>query len=295
MRLLVIGGSGFIGSSLVAKASERGDEVAYTYAHTPKSLAARSYHIDFNKDNGALETALAQNKPDAVVYCAVPNLDANESLHRQVSVEGVARTLALLEPATRFIYLSTNAVFSGLNGPYKEDAIPDAEACETDYKIYGMTKAAGESLTLKRPNSLIVRTATVDGKNAAGELSDRLEFLVSSLQKGARLKRFGDRYISPTLVDNLVDAVLEPLEPGFNYQGVLHIAGAERVTDFEYARVLARRLNVDETLVGESSFKAAFGSSGCLQDTSLDVRFTQGLLETKLLTIREQFRTIFQR
>lgn len=294
MRLLVIGGSGFIGSALVAKALELDYEVSYTYARTVQRSVATSYKLDMLKKDGALEAILTRVKPDAVVYCAVPSLGADASLHRQVSVEGVARTLRVLEPSARYIYLSTNAVFSGLDGPYQEDDIPDANRCETPYTVYGATRAAGEKLTLERPNSLVVRTATVDGKGTDGELSDRLSFLVSSLRKGETLKRFGDRFISPTLVDNLVEALLEMLEPSFAYRGILHLAGSERLTDAEYARALARYLMLDETLVEANSFKDVFGSSGCLQDTSLDVGLAQGLLETSLLNAQEQFAAIFK-
>ena len=294
MRLLIVGGSGFVGSSLVWKAAEQGYDVAYTYSHADKSLAARSFRVDLSNKDRELETVLAQEKPDAVIYCAVPGPSSDEALHYQVSVEGVARTLAVLEASTRFIYLSTNAVFSGLDGPYKEDVRPDAERCETPYKRYGVTKAAGERLTLERPNSLVVRTATVDGIDVWGKLSGRLEFLVSSLQKGKKLERFSDRFISPTLLSNLVDALLKMLEPTFDYGGVLHVAGSERLTDFDYTQGLARHLKIDEALVRQSSFEDVFGSSGCLQDTSLNTGLAQKVLATKLLGVRGQFEAIFK-
>jgi len=97
-------------------------------------------------------------QPRRIIYCAVPRGD--EMLHHAVSVEGVHRVLAILKKTSlsaRFIYVSTNSVFSGLRGLNREIDIPDPENRNDQYRIYAMTRAEGERVALTYwQNSIVV-------------------------------------------------------------------------------------------------------------------------------------------
>lgn len=298
-RILVIGGSGFIGGRLVAAATEAGFNTAYTYLNHPPDLQATSYRVDLAQEDGLLEASLSDYRPQIVVYSAVPPfVYANgEELHQKVSVDAVRRTLNILgqvAPDALFIYVSTNMVFGGGRGLYRENDSPDAELRYDPYRSYGLTKLAGERATLENwPNSLIARTAVVYGKDISGALYPRVAAMVASLQAGQELVRFQDRYITPTLVDNFVEALLETTAPDFSYRGVLHLAGSERITDYEYAVYLARQLGLDEKLIKTESMSAAPAMVNSPRDNSLAVSFTQSLLQTRLLGVREQLAYLF--
>jgi dTDP-4-dehydrorhamnose reductase len=256
-RLLVIGGSGFIGARIVAAAAARGCRAAYTYARRSLELPAVAYRVDLaGTADQTLETCVADVKPQTVIYCAVPQTHADWDVHHVVSVEGVKRTLDVLRdaaPTALFIYVSTDAVFGGGNGPYCESDAPEPELRRDAYRAYSLTKAAGEQVAREEwPNSIVARTATVNGYAVDGTLSRRIAELAAQLRRQRPLQRFGDRYISPTL--------LETLDPAFRYRGVLHMAGSQRVTDYEFTRCLARRLGVDESLI-EVNYPAASGGA----------------------------------
>src|SRR5574341_1937367 len=185
--LLVIGASGFIGARLVMKASQRGYCAAYTYAHRSLNLPASAYHLDWTSDNPPLEEIIRATHPDAVVYAAIPPMQSDEALHRRVSVEGVERTLHALHchrPDALFIYLSTNSVFGSGYRPHRESDPPDPELRHEQYRIYGLTKAAGERIAQTWPNAIVARTSNVDGRTASGDLSPRLAWLVDGLAQG---------------------------------------------------------------------------------------------------------------
>ncbi|MFN8490330.1 MAG: sugar nucleotide-binding protein [Caldilineaceae bacterium] len=297
--ILIMGGSGFIGAHLVVATGKRGFQVTYTFAHQQPDLQGTAYQVDFATGDGkALEQCIRNEKPDVVVYCAVPH-QADEQTHRRVSVEGVKDVFACLKqisPAALFIYLSTDAVFSGENGPYCEQSQPDPERRCDPAKIYALTRAAGEQVVRHNwPNSLVVRTAIVNGYTVDGLLNQRLAGLVANLKKQRPVPRFTDRYITPTLVDNLVEALLEIMKPGFRYRGVLHIAGSQRITDYEYTCCLARRLGVDEHLVQKDSIENSLATRNMPRNTALDVTFTQSLLQTRLLNVEEQMTKLFER
>jgi dTDP-4-dehydrorhamnose reductase len=294
-RLLVVGGSGFIGANLVTRAANSGYSVAYTYfKNHPVSLQAEAYQVAL--DNDSLEACLAACQPQTVIYCAVPPfVSANgDEIHQQVSVEGVRRTLAALAPDALFVYISTNTVFGSGRGLCRENDTPDPEVRNDPYRAYAMTKAAGEKVTLLGwPNSIVARTCVVYGRELNGGLYPRVANMVETLQAGQPLVRFHDRYISPTLVDNFVEALLETIAPSFGYRGILHLAGSERVSDYTYGCYLARRLGVNENLVKTESITDSPTMANSPRDNSLDVSFTQSLLHTRLLGVEEQLAQLF--
>jgi len=283
--LLVIGGSGFVGANLTQAAVHAGFKVAYTYSLHKLQLHADSFQVNLLEEN-TLEACLAKTQPKNIVYCAVPRGD--EKIHQIVSVEGVRRTLNALNKSfsPKFIYVSSNAVFTGKKGQYREVDKPDAEERYDDYRAYAVTRAAGEQIALNSwLNTIIVRTADVNGWDAEGKLNPRLANLIEQLQLGRGIQRLSLAYISPTLVDNLVDSIIEILDENFDYRGVLHVTGCERISYYEFARMLANFINADDSLIKPDKSK--------VWDYSLDVSFTQSLLNTRLLNVEDQFRRIF--
>jgi dTDP-4-dehydrorhamnose reductase len=283
--LLVIGGSGFVGANLTQAALRNGYKVAYTYSLHKLQLPVDSFQVNLQEEN-TLEACLAKTQPKNVMYCAVPRGD--QEIHQAVSVDGVTRTINamsnFLHP--KFVYISSNAVFTGKKGQYREVDQTDAEERHDDYRTYAVTRAIGEQVTLNTwPNSIIVRTADVNGKDVQGSINTRLANLVAQFESGQQIQRLSQAYISPTLVDNLVDGIMEILDESFAYRGILHMAGCERITYYEFTRTLAKYVNADISLVKPDESK--------IWDYSLDVTFTQSLLSTRLLNIEEQFRKIF--
>ncbi len=298
-RILVIGGSGFIGSHLTAACLKAGHETAYTYATRQVPLEAKVYQIALEREDKRLVECLQDFRPEVIYYSAVPPFvySAGHDLQQQISVEGVRRTLAELKrvnPKALFVYLSTNTVFGNGRGLYREEETPDPELRHDPYRVYAITKAAGEQSSLKNwPNTIVARTSVVDGRDLSGALYPRLQKMVEQLQAGQTLLRFRDRFISPTLVNNLVEALLEVANSEFTYRGVLHLAGSERVTDFQYGRYLARQLGLSEELIQAESMANSPAMANSPSDHSLDVSFSQSLLHIKLLGVKEQLACIF--
>ena len=145
---------------------------------------------------------------------------------------------------------------------------------------------AGEQIALNSwHNTIVVRTADVNGKDTEGKLNTRLINLIEQLKSGQEIQRLSLAYISPTLVDNLVDGIMEVVNEEFDYRGILHIAGSQRITYYEFARALTKFVKTDDSLIKPDKSK--------VWDYSLDVSFTQSMLNTRLLNVEEQFRKIF--
>lgn len=296
-RILVIGGSGFVGSRIVALAASYGYDAAYTFNRSPLPLSVPAYPLDLRRDSDTpLAAILTAAQPDVIVHCAVPSLQSDLALHTPVSVTSVQRLIRFVRSRAlsfRLLYLSTNAVFSGNAGPYRETDIPDAHVRADAYRAYGMARALGEQVALTWPDALVVRTAWVDGRTITGNLSPRLAGLVRRLREGQPVARFTDRMISPTLLDNLVAALYEMFAPDFAFRGIMHIAGVQRLSDYDYARAVASRLGVDPALVcaqhlADQAWQTRAAIRDIPRDLTLDVTRTQSRLQTRLLPVAEQ-------
>ena len=280
--VLVIGGSGFVGGRVLRAAQARGLAAAYTYATHPRAWDLPGYAVHLETQDGSLEDCLRQTRPAAVIYCAVPSGGADESLHQQVSVVGLERTIQAMPSGARLVYVSSNAVFNSWNGPYREDA-PHEERSDR-YRAYGLMRARGELAALNGwPNTVVARTAHVEGRDADGHLHWRLAEVVDRLKAGQILPRFTDRAISPTWVQTLAEGLLEIAHPAFTYRGILHLAGSRSLTDYDYTRLIARQIGAREDQVRPDRMFPQ-GSPGAYS-LVLDVTFSQSLLHTRLFGI----------
>jgi dTDP-4-dehydrorhamnose reductase len=284
--LLVVGGSGFVGAKLVATALQAGRSTAYTYAHHPLQLAAAAYRVCM-PDERALAACIAEVRPRGIVYCAVPNPGSDRPEHEAVSVEGIRQVLAALADwECRLVYVSTNAVFSGKAGPYREDALPDPEGMRDYYRTYALTRAMGEQIALAGWEDVIVaRTADVNGWDVNGQLNPRLVSIVEQLKAGTTIMRLSQAFITPTLVDNLADCLLEISSPDFHYRGVLHLAGGEQISYYDFARMIARGVQADEGLIQADTSRS--------WNIGLESLHTQRILSTRLLGVKAQIDRIF--
>lgn len=153
MKILLTGGAGFIGSHLLERLLERGDDVAilddfndyYDPAIKRRNLPSRGGFRLYERDVRDAADVVAAERPDAVVHLAAragvrPSLE-NPSLYESVNVGG---TLALLEACRRsgvgrFLFASSSSVYGDAPVPFREDFEPLRPVSP-----YGVTKLLGE-------------------------------------------------------------------------------------------------------------------------------------------------------
>jgi dTDP-4-dehydrorhamnose reductase len=230
-RWLVTGGSGQLGSEVVALLRARGTDVVAP-SHAELDIA----------DAASVEASFETHRPDVVVSCAAYTaVDAAET-----DVEGAtllnATAPALLATASgrigaRLLHVSTDYVFAGDGTePYAEDA-PTAPR-----SVYGATKLAGEEAVHETlPGSgYVVRTAWLYG--ATG--SNCVRTIVRLAEDRDVLEVVDDQLGQPTWAADVADRLVA-LGSSDAAPGVYHATSSGSTTWFGFARAVFEAYGLD--------------------------------------------------
>jgi UDP-glucose 4-epimerase len=230
MRVLVTGGAGFIGSTIVDALKARGDEVVVVddistgdRANLAPDIALRVADVS---DAKALGEAVRGEKFDAVVHCAsrtkVVESMEKPDLYRRVIVEGTRNVVRLAEEAHSkiFVNISTGGAIYGETRICATEAVP-ADAASN----YGKFKAEAEQIVgrAKIPN-ITLRLANVYGPRQRQDLEGGvIAIFVGRWKRGEKLTVFGDGSAQRDYmyVGDVVDAVLAAF--GGKWKGVYNI------------------------------------------------------------------------
>jgi len=170
-RVLLVGGSGMLGHRLALELAGRAGLDVHVTVRRPvpepfRAVGVRYYDgVDLGSGSGPIARLLGELAPDVVLNAvgAIKQKDLAANVDQSFFLNGVLpHSLALLNPnpAARVVHVSTDCVFRGNRGGYRQDEPPDAE------DLYGRSKAMGE-LTYGR--HLTLRTSII-GFELAGHL-----------------------------------------------------------------------------------------------------------------------------
>lgn len=249
------GGSGFLGSELVRRAPAAGWQVRATWHTRRPELEAGWVRLDI-RDAGAvaravegaectIHTAFVQHGPDAW----------------STTAEG-AGVVARAAAGSRLLHLSSDVIFDGARGRYREEDEPHG------VNDYARAKIEAERLVAAaHPRALIARTSLLYGGREPGP-QERLAAAGGTF--------FVDEIRSPVQVGDLAGALLELAE--LDVAGILHLGGADDVSRYDFALLLGA-----DPACAEPGRTTPDRSP----DVSLDSSRAAALLRTRLRGVRE--------
>lgn len=262
--ILITGGSGFLGSVLASEAARQDCEVWTTYMHNSPPEAERVWQEKLDlRNESEIVSLLNLVNPQIVIHTAYSQSD------REVTFGGTAKLVSCcrrLQETPYFIFISTDLVFEGKKGRYTENDLP------VPVMNYGRDKLDAERLVAEElPGALIARSSLFYDFE---RVPTHLQFAVDAIRSGRECVFFQDEYRSPVLVQELAGALLKLAE--IRCSGLLHLAGADRVSRWWFGLRLLRALGFPTCTVNEGSLKDI--QSPRPADCSLDSSLAEKLL-----------------
>ena len=258
-KMLVLGGSGFVGRVLVSRFKCPGT------SFSGKEGYLRCDATDFL----SLAHVLEETNPDVVVNCVgLANVDlaeTNPELARKLNLLSV-RNIVEMQKKLHFklVHISTDYVFDGEEGHRAETDK------ENPINAYGKTKLEGEHEISDKEDSLILRISTPYGDGKGSVKKQFFEHIVENVSKGNTVKAVSDQIVTPTYLPDLARAMKTLLDN--ERTGVFHISSLDTLSRFEFAQEVARAAGLNEELVEPVPMRSLEGwIAKRPRDTSLDV------------------------
>ena len=247
MRILIIGASGFIGRHLVRRLNRSVRfSLSCTFHEGSPGLDSNTWLRADVTDPGGLGQAFRAVRPEVVVNLSaladVGTAEREPARATAINADGTSHIARLChQHGAKLVQMSTEYVFNGQRGYYREDEPPDPAT------QYGRTKAEGESALARLCMQwCILRTSIVYGWPEPGRRNFAPQ-LIASLREGVSYHAPTHHYRTPVYVEHLVEAI-EELSTG-DHQGIFHVAGRDWVSMYEFASAIAREFGLDPSLV----------------------------------------------
>ena len=251
MKVLITGANGLLGQHLLKLLL---DTTGYDLVATGKGAqrtpfkGARLQYIPLDICDGvAVHQVVEEVQPAIIVHAAaLTNADTCETNEIECWNINVTATRFLADAAkkagARFILLSTDFVFDGMKGPYREEDLPNPVS------YYGSSKWAAEKAVQESGLSYaIVRTCLVYGDMVAGTRSNIVSWVKDNLQQGKPIKVVSDQYRTPTFIDDLANGILLIIQN--NATGIFHLSGQDLLSPYDMAIATAEYLGLDKALI----------------------------------------------
>lgn len=289
-KIFITGSSGFLGR-YVLNFSPRSEQVLAQYRKKPAGLRA-SHITQCQMDFSSTDLSpVADYRPDVIIHIAAQSSIDDCQLHPerawQVNYHSTCKLVDLArELNARFIFTSSDVVFDGKRGNYKETDPP------SPLNVYAETKVAAETYIRENlSNYVIVRPALIYGASLNGRPSFT-EIMYKNLKAGKKVYLFTDQFRNPVLVNNLANAIWELAEN--DYVGILHVGGGEKVSRFQMGKIMCELFHLPETLLVPITTAEASQVAPRPKDCSLEISLAKKLLRTYLVNCRQGMSLAFQ-
>ena len=251
MKILITGSNGLLGQKLVSVlrndaevqllATSRGAD------RTPEPLGERYAALDITSPT-EVDAVFAAARPEVVIHtAAMTNVDACELDPEACQLQNVTATGLLVQAAKRhgshFIHLSTDFIFDGKNGPYREEDVP------APLSIYGQSKLDAEHLVMNAGLAkwAIGRTIIVYGIAEGLSRSNVVLWAKSALEKGQPIKVVDDQWRMPTLAEDLADGCIRIAKRGAT--GIFNLSGSDGMSILELVQRVGAYFHLDTSVV----------------------------------------------
>ena len=274
LKVLVTGSAGLVGRQVVKDLSN--SHQVFSCYNESKPEYGDSVKMDL-KNHEMISSVLTEKKPEIVIHLgAMTGVDLCEKERTSASEINTKATEIIAKECSKLnsflVYVSTDYVFDGNLGMYKEDNVTNPLG------FYGESKLEGEKVVQNfSTNWCIARTSTPFGLHPTKKSFPM--WVIENLQKQKQIDILIDQFTSPTYIPNLSRMLIEISERRIT--GVIHAAGASKISRYQMASMVSDKLNLDGTLLKQISINKMKWIAQRPKDSSLDVSRASSILNEK--------------
>ena len=245
-KILITGSNGLLGQKLVYKLlKENTHEIIATARGENRLKVKEGYRfisLDITNEKD-VDDVISTIKPDVVINtAAMTNVDQCETEMEEADLLNVQAVQFIVNACKNnnvfLVHLSTDFIFDGVDGPYKETA----EA--NPLSFYGMTKLKAEQIILdSKVKAAILRTVLVFGIVDDMSRSNIVLWAKEAFEKGTPINVVDDQFRTPTLAEDLADGCM--LAADQKITGIFNISGKDFMSIYELVERVGKFWNLD--------------------------------------------------
>lgn len=239
-KIIVFGGNGLVGSRFT-DLNKDNFEID----------APLSSEVDITKSVGILKYIDKSDAEVVINFAAYTNVeeaekekDNKEGICYKVNTQGAKNIADACKTfAKHLIHISTEYVFDGekAESPYTEDDSPNP------INWYGMTKYIGERHVLESNCKATIVRISMPYSSFYKAKKDIARFFLEQLKNGNTVKAVEDQRITPTLVDDIANALKILIDA--RTLGLYHVCCKDSVTPLEFAKTIAETFHLELSLI----------------------------------------------
>lgn len=239
MKILITGADGYVGGGLMQHLPSDGNTIIpIGYKHRDESSTIYSLDLtDFRETNLYIKHV----QPDIIIHLAgnkdVVRCESDKTFSRKINYETSKNIVEQCSARRiRLIYISTDYVFNGVDGPFHELslAIPATQ--------YGKDKLATENLIIGLSDYAIIRTAGIFGLN-----NDFVETVIKKLKQKSVFHAYTNLKNNPTFIKDL-SSMLQIIV-GKKHIGTFHCAGSESIARYDFAVKVSKAFQLEQSFI----------------------------------------------
>lgn len=268
-KLFVTGASGFLGYHLLHVAQKEWEVYGLTHTQSIATSSATLVNCDI-RNYIELGNYIDDIEPDVIIHAAAISdanyCQQNKELSYAVNVEAAMNIAGIAADYNiPFAFTSTDLVFDGKQGMYKE------EDDKNPLSVYGEQKSEAEDeIRSIYPSATIFRLPLMIGAPEASR-SNYLKNFLQQISEGQKATLFYDEYRSACGAKSIAQGMLTLLGNNSDLPPVVHIAGPERLSRYDIGLAIAKAFGLSETMLQSMSQKDLQMAAPRPADVSLDI------------------------
>ncbi|WP_152286906.1 SDR family oxidoreductase [Flavicella marina] len=287
MRILVTGASGMLGATLVKSLSKKFD--VYGTGNSEYKDCPVAY-MQFDLSSDSFEELISWSKPKVIIHSAALTngnyCNDNPLEAYNINAVSIRKLMNATDGDVEIIYISTDAVFpSKLNLAKEKDIV-----CPEN--VYGKSKELGEFFLLNSERKFSIIRTTIVGLNENTSKSGFVEWIVNSSIKNETIGLFDDVIFTPISIWDLAMELEFLIENNLVDSKVLHIAGQQCCTKYEFGINLLESLNISTNYVKKATISSFTERAKRCADQSLNVSNYEKLFGRALPTLEKTIQSI---